>query len=198
MSLLSLTGGLEHGLPVLCLMFSRGMDLTRRVLLPFSLAALLVSAAAGQDSEYRERLERFQLFNACRPMNLTITLADDKAAIGLTKEALQAAVESRLRAARLYTEDYAKSNGSWLFVNVLVVGRAFNITVLYHKMVTDEFGVTSPASTWGAAGGITGTHGGDAGYIVSSLSRHLDKFLAEYLRVNEAACNPAPPSPRTP
>ena len=157
-----------------------------------------MSAAAGQDSEYRVRLERFQLFNACRPMKLMIEgLDDDAEAIGLTKEALQAAVESRLRAARLYTEDYAKANGSWLYVNVHLVGRAFSIKVLYHKIVTDEFGVTAPASTWGAVGGSTGTHSGDAGYIVSSLSRTLDEFLAGYLRVNEAACNPAPTSPRT-
>ena len=180
------------------LMISRGMALTRRVLLPFSFAALL-TVVAGQDSEYRERLERFRLFNACSPMELVIeTLTDKEATIGLTKEALQAAVESRLRTARLYTVDSAKANYSWLYVNILVVVRAYSIRVLYHKRVTDEFGETFPAPTWGAVKGTTGTHGGNADYIVSSLSRHLDNFLAEYLRVNESACNPAPPSPRTP
>ena len=196
MSLLSLPRGLGHGLPFLCLMISCRLALTRRVLLPFSIAVLL-PAAAGQDSEYRKRLERFQLFNACRPMVLVIeSMDDDEAAIGLTKEALQAAAESRLRAARLYTEDMRKTDYASLYVSVHVVGRAYSILVFYIKSVTDEFGVTAKATTWFSA--PTGTHGGDAGYIVSSLSRQLDKFLAEYLRVNEPACNLAPLSRRTP
>ena len=36
--------------------------------------------------------------------------------------------------------------------------------------------------------GSTGTHGGDAGFILSAVSQHLDKFLVEYLRVNEENC----------
>ena len=99
-------------------------------------------------------IERFQLFNACRPMRLTIApLNDYVAAIGLTKEALQAAAESRLRAARLYTEDRAKADYSWLYVTVHVVGRAFSTTFLYHKTVTDEFGETLAAPTWGSRKG---------------------------------------------
>lgn len=44
------------------------------------------------------------------------------------------------------------------------------------------------ATTW-LGGSVLGTHGGDASYIVSSLSQHLDQFLTEHLRVNEEACN---------
>ena len=40
-----------------------------------------------------------------------------------------------------------------------------------------------------------GAHGQNANFIVSSLSELLDKFLAEYLRVNEAACTESPPPP---
>ena len=41
-------------------------------------------------------------------------------------------------------------------------------------------------TTWDA--GFIGTHGGNSGYILSSLSQHLDRFLTECLRVNEAVC----------
>ena len=42
------------------------------------------------------------------------------------------------------------------------------------------------ASTWDASG--VGMHAGDAGYILQHVSEHLDRFILEYLRVNEAAC----------
>ena len=155
-------------------------------LLPF--AALLgpSSSALGSAS----RLERFELFNACRPMRLLVeSLPDAAEGIGLARETPQAAAESRLRAARLYTEDYEKADFSFLYVNVNVVGRAFHISVEYHKTVTDEFGQSGGAITWKT--GSTGTHGGNGGYIVSALSQYLDEFLAAYLRVNGSACGPA-------
>ena len=44
----------------------------------------------------------------------------------------------------------------------------------------------SQSTTWRI--GTYGTHGGDAGYILQALSEKLDKFILEYLRVNESAC----------
>ena len=40
--------------------------------------------------------------------------------------------------------------------------------------------------TWESLG--FGTHGGDAGFIMQGLSEDLDKFVLEYLRVNENYC----------
>lgn len=156
-----------------------------RLLAALALAVLMAPAIAGQDSSGRR--DSFELFNACRPMGLVVeNLHDDAADIGLTKESLQAAAESRLRAARLYTEDMVTAGFTYLWLSVTVTGRAFNITLGYNKWVTDEFGHTSRAQTWVTGG--TGTHGSDAGYVVSSLSRYLDTFLAAYLRANEEAC----------
>ena len=157
----------------------------RRTLTLLSLAVLLSPAAPGQDTT--DGLDRFRLFNACRPMDLVIeSLSDDADKIALSRESLQAAAESRLRAARLYTEDPKGSNFAYLYVNVNVFGPAFNIALEYKKLVSDEFGVAGLAPSWDS--GSTGTHGKNAGYIVSSLSQHLDRFLAAYLRVNEEAC----------
>ena len=148
---------------------------------------LTLLCALPISSETVDRYERFRLFNACQPMELVIEgMGTDEAAIGLTENALQAAAESRLRAARLYTGDSKKADYAYLYVHVSVVGRAHSVRVRYKKMVTDAFGESFPATTW-HIGGI-GTHGGDAGFIMSFLSQQLDQFLAEYLRVNEAAC----------
>ena len=155
-----------------------------------ALASLLAIAAPGQDAGSSPRLERFELFNACRPMALVVeSLNDDAGKIGLSKDTLQAAAESRLRAARLYAEDFEKTYGSYLYVNVNVVGRAVSARVHYQKPVTDEFGVLSLTTTWYT--GIVGM-ASDASYIVQVLSQLLDEFLAAFLRVNEEACESAP------
>ena len=41
-------------------------------------------------------------------------------------------------------------------------------------------------STWHL--GTLGTHGDTAAFILSGVSRHTDKFIDEYLRVNADAC----------
>ena len=133
-----------------------------------------------------ERLNRFRLFDLCSPMYL---LVEDMPSvgldIGLDKASIQAATESRLRSARLYTSD--ASTLSHLYINVNVVGRSFSFSLQYRKTVTDlASGLTYSATTWET--GITGSHGGDGGYILSALSGEMDRFLVEFLRVNEAAC----------
>ena len=133
-----------------------------------------------------ERVNRFQLFDRCKPMNLLVEdLPSDALDIGLDEASIQAATESRLRSARLYTSDASAT--SYLYVNVNVAGRSFSFSLNYKKTVTDlASGETAFATTWET--GLTGLHGGDAGYILSAISRNLDRFLVEFLRVNEGAC----------
>ena len=154
----------------------------------WTLLGILLTASTVQAQAVSD-LDRFELFNACRPMRLVVEgLKSDAQAFGLTKERIQLAAESRLRAARLYTDSREKANYALLYININVVVRAFDITVGYQKWVTDlATNSNGPAITWFT--GSTGTHGGDAGFIIQSLSGYLDKFLAEYLRVNESACD---------
>ena len=152
-------------------------------LLGILLTASTVQAQAVSD------LDRFELFNFCRPIQLVVMdLSSDARAIGLTKEGVQLAVESRLRAARLYTESGEKANFAFLLIIVRVHSHAYNITVHYGKRVTDL------ATNWNGPGMMwmnvaTGTHGGNASHILQELSSSLDEFLAGYLRVNEPACD---------
>ena len=57
----------------------------------------------------------------------------------------------------------------------------------FNKRVSDSLsGESFFTGTWNS--GVTGTHGRDADYILQGLSELLDRFVLEYLRVNEAAC----------
>ena len=128
---------------------------------------------------------RFDLFNECQGMDLVVEgLHEDAGEIGLTKESIQAATESRLRSARLYEPDNLIQ---YLYVNVNVFGSVFSARVEYHKYLHDPaMNRSGYGVTWDA--GSTGTHGNNASYIVSSVSEHMDNFLVEYLRANEDYC----------
>ena len=134
----------------------------------------------------------FQSLFECQTLPLVIEpFIHDEAEIGLTEERIQTIAESRLRAARLYQDGdifAALSADHYLYINVLVVGNAFGYTVGYFKTLHDEkSGMSSFAQTW-RTGGI-GTHGRDAGFILQGISEQVDKFIVEYLRVNEGSCN---------
>ena len=154
---------------------------------PLALAAvtllLLSGRTAGETVE--ERLGRFELFDDCKPMFLLVEgLSPGALEIGLTVDALQAAVESRLRAARLYDSE---SSAPYLYVNVHVVGDAHHIKLEYRKWVYDPLSdLNGVASTWHIGG--TGTHSGEAGYVLSLVSQRMDQFILEFLRVNDEAC----------
>ena len=165
-----------------------GSRLTRAALLLSALALLLpASGARGATVEnlVENRIDRFDLFADCRPMHLAVeSLSPAASKIGLTKEAIRAAAESRLRSARLY---HSIRSAPYLYINVNVVGRGFSISLEFKKDVYDLLsGNRGLATTWDRGG--TGTHGGYANFLLSSISRHMDKFLVEFLRVNEKAC----------
>lgn len=149
----------------------------------FAVFSLLPGTVAQSPAE---RLDRFYLFNNCQPMYLLVEgLPPDALETGLSQESIQAAVESRMRSARIYTSD--QSALAYLYVNLNISNLAFNLRLEFKKWVYD-FASDSEltASTWSAA--ATGMHGNDSSYLLSVLSQHMDQFLVEYLRVNESAC----------
>ena len=148
------------------------------------IASTFVLLADAASAESVTDYDRFRLWNNCQPMDLIVeSLSKDAVQIGLTKEKIAISVRSRLRAARLYD----MSALPFLYVNVHVVGRAFSGFAEYNKIVTDHAtGEENAAATWSTRG--TGTHGGDAGYILSAIAGYMDSFIDEFLRVNEDAC----------
>ena len=149
------------------------------------LTALVLLGTLGSAGAQDER-ERFQLYTNCQPLRLFefVQQSDGDELEGLTESVVRNVVESRLRSARLYTDEGTRP---MLNVFVHIAGRAFHVKLYLEKyfydFASDE---TSYATTWD--GGSTGMHGTDASYVLSFVSRHMDQFLVEYLRVNEEAC----------
>ena len=139
--------------------------------------------------------DRFELWSPwCSTVDLTVEgLDNDGAKIGLTEEAIETAVRSRLRSARIYGD---APLAPWLYVNVAVLHNAFNVTVQLNRSMEINLpfwrlpeGVeplVGYAVTWQA--GTIGTHTDDPSYILSSVERIADRFIDEYLRVNADAC----------
>ena len=165
-------------------------------------ALLVLVATTPVGAEDVSSMDRFQLWYACEPIFLAVEYLPDHAAeMGLTRETITTTVRSRLRAARLYSRRPDRSvpyrPGSRIYVsaprprlsvhvNTLSEGRAFNVDLRFTKWLSDPElnGETGRATTWD-----TGTVGqGDADYILSVVSRLTDKFIDEYLRVNDSAC----------
>ncbi len=150
----------------------------------FLVSLLLVLLATISRAEDLDPYEAFQLWAGCQPVDLFVYLQKHETEINLTQEAIEIAVRSRLRSARLYDE---LAGATTLSVTVHVVDVAYNIQVELRKTLSDwahservGFG-----TTWKSVS--TGTHGNDTN-ILSSLSQHIDKFLDEYLRVNADTC----------
>ena len=161
------------------------MQIVRAFALAMLVAVVLPCRVNGQEYSVEERIARFKLLTKCTPIRLLVEdLPEDAREISLTRQRIQNMAESRLRAARMYDEEVHPH----LYINVNVVGRAWSVILELNKVLDDQVsGHQSFASTWDS--GSTGTHGGDAGYIMQSVSEHLDRFILEYLRVNEEYCD---------
>ena len=159
----------------------------RVLLIVFGCVFSLASSATAQqgDLSYEAQVDHFQLYSNCGLISIFVNeLSSDAEEIGLENPKIQAAAESRLRSARLYTE---ADPAVILEITVQVFRSAFSVRLSLYKTVFDPLTeINYSSATWTL--GSIGTHGSDASFIIRSLSQHLDTFLADYLRVNETAC----------
>ena len=135
--------------------------------------------------------ERFDLFTNCSPLvpsaGVQWTEAEWDERDELQKR-LNAMMESRVRAARLYISlaESLSTSTPYLGVWVQIVGPAFGYEVRLRKLLYDEMSDEEfLAPTWATRG--IGVYD-DTDYIVQGVSEALDQFINEYLRVNEGAC----------
>ena len=163
----------------------------------FLLLALLATPSAAQDqtgdtqgqtgclvNEVLDELHCFELFDHCLQMDVAVIL--DQNNIGLTEERVATAVQSRLRAARLYDE--SAPYALWVQVDLLYDSPVFRVELEYHKALLDEVtGYSSYPATWSTDG--YGRHAGNAGNVLQAISERMDEFINEYLRINEPACD---------
>lgn len=145
-------------------------------------------AVASATAEEVSAIDRFALWNECRPMDLMVQeMTDDATNIGLTKKTIEVAVRSRLRSARLYSEDNDEAAKSFLYVHANIVGEAHAVGAYYYKIMTDAAtALSDTALSWNS--GSMGTHVRNSTLLISYISEHVDEFIDEYLRVNADAC----------
>ena len=157
-------------------------------------ALLVLAAPTSVGAEGVSSSDRFQLWNACKPIDLVVEHLNDAAVkISLTREAITTAVRSRLRAARLYSSKTAP----FLYVSVTLVRTrttSSSISLKFNKWLPDPKlnGQVGSATTWNRH---VVQQGGNADYILSAVSQLTDLFIDEYLRVNGSACSRSPIDP---
>ena len=145
----------------------------------------------------RQEQARFELFNECRPVWLSVTginlNGEEEELTDSTERALQNAIEIRLRSARLYAKNRLEAGLAYLLVIAITSplsdtgGNVSNVSIAYQKPVWDKFENSSIVETWEeSAEGLISKGIGD---ILSDASQLADTFLVEYLRVNEEACD---------
>lgn len=158
-----------------------------------ALAWLVISPAALADDEIGSH-DIFRLCNSVEKIRLVVEdVPSDAIEIGLTSERIENVAESRLRAARIYDPEGAdflhiQSNAIVpKYVSGEQIGDGQTIAVSYdlgfNKIIFDsdvkEFGF---AETW-SQGSILMA---DANFTVQAISEAVDRFINEFLRVNES------------
>ena len=166
-------------------------------ILKIKIALVLTSLISGLASG-QEDVERFNLFTNCAPVRLAVYVQNRnrESAIKSTKEAIESAVESRLRSARIYEK--RKTGNYMLIVNLIVLpavsrsgfrsGVAFSLDFSFHKDLFDPAsGLETSAATWDTnILAIEGERPTEA--ILAVVRTLMDQFVVDYLRVNEQAC----------
>jgi hypothetical protein len=134
--------------------------------------------------------------------------------LGLTTQAIQTRVELRIRAIGLQTTRPEEPGAvlmakltpnvfklgslmgsmfvtrdmasGYLYVNLNFAGNAFNVAVEFRRPVLlrrpDGDDVRTTGSVWKKSS--VGVHGGNAAYVLDSVSEIVDDFLNEYLKAN--------------
>ena len=149
----------------------------------FACAALLAPTAFAAPASPAAN----NLYTRCDAMRLVVLpLGEEEVAHGLSHRTIRFAVESRLRAARLYRPT-PRSGPLELRLLVSVVDGAFSVTILLQRTVANA-GLGFPGHVGLAMRPVLGVHANDPAFVTHSLSELMDRFLVEYLRANEQAC----------
>ena len=172
-------------------------------LLIFIAALALCQVASGKDEETDEELANYMaqfyahifFFNACEGMAYNVTISGKASTdSALSESEIANAIESRLRAARIYQDEYQHGHGSVFNVSLTLAGNAAMLSVgfekpgfvdpylKHHLLAKIPWGMETWGKTWLV-------QGGDSGDVLAQLSKYLNEFISNYLRVNsDDAC----------
>ena len=150
--------------------------------IPVGMALMILTSPSNAGHEAKHLDDNLIAF--CNPIKIDVSVAKkDAPAVTLSDGAMENAVESRLRAANLYS----KFAEQVLSVRIVIVGSAFSVRVKLSRWAAHTgFGYAGWVTVWNL--GNVGTHGDDGQYIAGVLPEILDRFITEYLRHNEEWC----------
>ena len=164
--------------------------------LTFFLIAATVGSTAQRDSWSYYRDPQLLVSN-CAGMAVIgfMVQKPEDGPIDLTDDAVQNALEARIRSAGIYqtVEDGAEQ---FILARIMVTGQAFSVELELNRFVANAgYGHGGIVRVWDDM--TLGTHGYDAPYVLGHLSRMVDRFVVEYLRANEPACAKDEPPPKS-
>ena len=166
-------------------------------------ALALCQVASGQDEKTDEwwanyvaaARDMFDFFNACEGMAYHVSLSGKRSNdSALSESEIANAIESRLRAARIFEEDAQKAAKSYFNVHLTLAGSAASLDIGFekpgfvdpyfrHRILQVPRGMETWQKSWVVQGGFR------SGDVLAQLSKYLDEFIVNYLRVNsDDAC----------
>lgn len=132
----------------------------------------------------------FELFNECRPVRVFTRTQDLEAfytPLASMDGRIRTMAERRLRAARIY--DGAPNASGLLVVEVSRFDDSHLVTVAFARTVFEPVnGSWGTATTWRATDLRWRFPSYTSDSAMQVVSDGIDKFILEYLRVNESAC----------
>ena len=157
-----------------------------------------IRAAINRRRSAEEAEEAFKLWNDCQPIAFSVHLQGKSEAskIGLTKEAIETAVRSRLRGARIFrnnpdlrSQPLTLERNGFLQVSVTLTTASLGMSMRFEKVMRDEASGYVGWTPTGWRRGLLGGHADDGYYVLSAITPEIDGFIDDYLRVNESACS---------
>ena len=139
----------------------------------------------------QEESKSFGLYVDCQPVHVIVEESSPYAEkIGVSRELIMLTAEAHLRKARIFSKEMIQP--FFLGIEIAVYDQAFNISLLFGKEVKDSLFSQHGGVGFTWIDGVTGTHDDTSRYILSVLSTRLDRFIVEYFRANQAACDQKP------
>ena len=128
--------------------------------------------------------ERFQFFNACRGVHLSVAVNSKD---GVREDVIAAFVENRLEEAGIHEEDSLVDTNGTLSIFVVKASSGWGLVFSFRKWLTDEMtGLTYKVETWDET--ITSSEFNE-GSMLNSISDVLGNFIDEYWRINLHECS---------
>ena len=128
--------------------------------------------------------ERFQFFNGCRGVYLSVTVNSTE---GVREDVIKLLVENRLEEVGIFEGDVLVDTNGTLSINVIQASSGWGVTFGFRKWLTDEMtNLTYMIETWDEI--ITESEFNE-GSMLNSISDVLHNFIDDYWRINLHECS---------